>query len=71
MKIGDHEFHQGVCQICGRHWADLRHVTMEHAGQMGIACRGVLLHSEVPDYLREREREDRGIDQAFNDLARY
>ncbi len=65
MKIGDHEFINGLCIVCGRKWVDVRHVDETYVNEGGYACKGALTASEIPDYVREREREDAAIAAAL------
>ena len=65
MKIGDHDFVNGLCIKCGRKWTDVRHVDMTYLNEKGIACSGALTSGEIPDYIAEREREDKAIEAAF------
>ncbi len=69
MKIGDHEFTEGLCLKCGKRWVDVRLVDETYVGELGYACSGQLSSSEIPDYVRERAREDAAIAAAFASLA--
>ena len=69
MKIGDHEFTEGLCLKCGKYWVDVRLVDMTYLNMNGYACKGALLAAEIPDYIREREREDAAIQAAFKSLG--
>lgn len=69
MKIGDHDFVNGLCLNCGKKWVDVRHVDSSYINQMGYACKGALLASELVDYVKEREREDTAIARAFDQVS--
>lgn len=70
MRIGDHEFTEGLCLKCGRRWVDLRLIDHTYVNSSGYSCRGVLTETEVADYIREREREDAAIADAMAQVAR-